>query len=152
MSVYLVHSCKIIIVIFIIILKFVNKIFKLTEAAVWWFVMWFYNLTSSCHGCVSIVNQQRLKTDEYEDVETFSRDMCLLFDNAVKFYQSDLQEHKDAVKLQEVFADAKARLCTQMDEQGTFYTCIVYNTSALLGIPSLTVSSIEFWTATLYVY
>ena len=79
-----------------------------------------YNLTCSCHGCVSIVNQQRLKTDEYEDVETFSRDMCLLFDNAVKFYQSDLQEHKDAVKLQEVFADAKARLMdTQMDEQGT---------------------------------
>ena len=66
--------------------------------------------------------QQRLKTDEYEDVETLSHDMCLLFDNAIKFYQSDLQEHKDAVKLREVFTDAKARLCSQLDEQGTFYT------------------------------
>ena len=70
-------------------------------------------------GLIPIVTQQRLKTDEYEDVETFSHDIYLLFHNAIKFYASDLQEHKDAIKLQEVFTDAKARLCTQMDEQGT---------------------------------
>lgn len=45
--------------------------------------------------------------------------MYLLLNNAIKFYASDLQEHKDAIKLQEVFTDAKARLCTQMDEEGT---------------------------------
>jgi len=38
----------------------------------------------------------------------------LLFDNAIKFYKSDAQEHKDAIKLKEVFEDAKARLCSQM--------------------------------------
>ena len=46
--------------------------------------------------------------------------MYLLFDNAIKFYQSDLQEHKDAIKLKEVFEDAKAQLCSQIDEQGTY--------------------------------
>jgi len=60
------------------------------------------------------LNQQRLKTDEYEDIDTFSADINLLFDNAIKFYKSDAQEHKDAIKLKEVFEDAKARLCSQL--------------------------------------
>lgn len=62
-------------------------------------------------------NQQRLKTDEYEDIETFSTDVYLLFDNAIKFYQPDVQEHKDAIKLKDVYEVAKARLCSQLDEQ-----------------------------------
>lgn len=62
-------------------------------------------------------NQQRLKTDEYEDIETFSTDVYLLFDNAIKFYQPNVQEHKDAIKLKEVYEAAKARLCSQLDEQ-----------------------------------
>ena len=71
--------------------------------------------------CCHCLFQQRLKTDEYEDIETFSTDMYLLFDNAIKFYQPDLQEHKDAVKLKELFEDAKARLCKQIDEQGKLF-------------------------------
>ena len=43
--------------------------------------------------------------------------MYLLFDNAIKFYQPDVQEHKDAIKLKEVYEAAKARLCSQLDEQ-----------------------------------
>ena len=66
----------------------------------------------------SLFYQQRLKTDEYEDVETFSQDICLLLENAIKFYQSDSQEHRDAIKLQRVFLDAKAQLFAQIHEQG----------------------------------
>lgn len=66
----------------------------------------------------SLLYQQRLKTDEYEDVETFSQDICLLLENAIKFYQSDSQEHRDAIKLQRVFLDAKAQLFAQIHEQG----------------------------------
>ena len=68
--------------------------------------------------CYLFIYQQRLKTDEYEDVETFSHDVCLLFENAIKFYQSDSQEHRDAIKLQDVFVNAKAQLFAQIDEQG----------------------------------
>lgn len=77
----------------------------------------YYEVISSPIDLLKI--QQRLKTDEYEDVETFSHDMCLLLENAIKFYQSDLQEHKDAVKLQGVFANAKAQLCAHLNEQGS---------------------------------
>ncbi|XP_058969432.2 protein polybromo-1 isoform X2 [Pocillopora verrucosa] len=65
--------------------------------------------------------QQRLKTDEYEDVDAFSADIQLLFDNAIKFYKSDVQEHQDAIKLREAFDEAKTRLCTQLDKgEGMF--------------------------------
>ena len=60
--------------------------------------------------------QQRLKTDEYEDVETFSRDMELLLDNAAKYYKPDSQERKDALLLKDVFLEAKERLCAEEDE------------------------------------
>ena len=66
------------------------------------------------------LHQQRLKTDEYEDIDTFSADINLLFDNAIKFYKSDAQEHRDAIKLKEVFDDAKARLCSQIHKGKLF--------------------------------
>ena len=82
-------------------------------------------------------NQQRLKTDEYEDVETFSHDMCLLLENAIKFYQSDLQEHKDAVKLQGVFANAKAQLCAHLNEQGLYQSYLWQFASAVKKLSPL---------------
>ncbi|KAJ7360053.1 hypothetical protein OS493_019144 [Desmophyllum pertusum] len=69
----------------------------------------YYEVVSTPIDLLKI--QQRLKTDEYEDIDTFSADVYLLFDNAIKFYKSDVQEHKDAIKLKEVFEVAKARLC-----------------------------------------
>lgn len=75
----------------------------------------YYDVISTPIDLLKI--QQRLKTDEYEDIETFSTDVYLLFDNAIKFYQPDVQEHKDAIKLKEVYEAAKARLCSQLDEQ-----------------------------------
>lgn len=42
--------------------------------------------------------------------------MQLLFDNAIKFYKSDVQEHQDAIKLRKAFDEAKTRLCTQLDK------------------------------------
>jgi len=88
-----------------------------------------------CLDSVLPFNQQRLKTDEYDDIETFSTDVHLLFDNAIKFYQSDSQEHKDAIELQRVFQDAKARICT--DEQGTFCALHTVTSFSTIFLPLL---------------
>ena len=95
---------------------------SLTECCLHWCVSFNCKLfTDWCFFYSTLfLNQQRLKTDEYEDIDTFSADINLLFDNAIKFYKADAQEHKDAIKLKEVFDDAKARLCSQMDKGKLF--------------------------------
>ena len=60
--------------------------------------------------------QQRLKTEEYEEVEALTKDMHLLFDNAMKYYQPDSQEYKDAALLKEIYEEEKTMLCEGENE------------------------------------
>ena len=57
-----------------------------------------------------------MKTEEYEDVEALTKDMHLLFDYAMKYYQPDSQEYKDAVLLKEIYEEEKAVLCDGENE------------------------------------
>ena len=49
-------------------------------------------------------------------METFSKDIELLLDNAAKYYKLDSQEYKDALTLKDVFLEAKDRLCSEEEE------------------------------------
>ena len=52
-------------------------------------------------------------------------DVELLLDNAIKFYSPEVQEHKDALQLKQVYEDAKARLCDENDE-GTVQYIVIF--------------------------
>ncbi|XP_015918691.2 protein polybromo-1 isoform X3 [Parasteatoda tepidariorum] len=52
--------------------------------------------------------QQKLKTDEYLDVQQFTNDIELMVNNAKSYYKKSSQEYKDACELWEVYLDAKS--------------------------------------------
>ncbi|XP_073978285.1 protein polybromo isoform X2 [Rhodnius prolixus] len=54
--------------------------------------------------------QQKIKTDEYEDVEDFISDIELLVNNAKAFYRRNMQEYKDANEIWELVQCSKTRL------------------------------------------
>lgn len=54
--------------------------------------------------------QQKLKTDEYEDMEDLQADIELLVNNAKAFYKRTSQEYKDACELWELFLSTKNKL------------------------------------------
>ncbi|KAK3750182.1 hypothetical protein QZH41_015411 [Actinostola sp. cb2023] len=74
----------------------------------------YYEVVSSPIDLLKI--QQRLKTDEYEDVETFIQDVELLLDNAMKFYKPDSQEYNDAEELKEIFEEKKELLLSGKED------------------------------------
>ncbi|KXJ20228.1 Protein polybromo-1 [Exaiptasia diaphana] len=74
----------------------------------------YYEVVSSPIDLLKI--QQRLKTDEYEDVETFVQDVELLLDNALKFYKPEMQEYKDAEQLKQVFEEEKESILNIKDD------------------------------------
>lgn len=47
--------------------------------------------------------QQKLKTDEYEDVDDLQGDIELMVSNAKAFYKRSSQEYRDACELWELF-------------------------------------------------
>ncbi|KFM60342.1 Protein polybromo-1, partial [Stegodyphus mimosarum] len=51
--------------------------------------------------------QQKLRTDEYMDVQQFSADIELMINNARTYYKKNSQEFRDACELWDVYVDAK---------------------------------------------
>jgi protein polybromo-1 len=54
--------------------------------------------------------QQKIKMDEYEDVDQMSVDFDLMLSNAKAFYKRSTTEHKDACDLWDLFVEHKCRL------------------------------------------
>lgn len=54
--------------------------------------------------------QQRIKMDEYDDIEHMSADVDLMVANAKAFYKRSTQEYKDACDLWDFFIESKCRL------------------------------------------
>ncbi|KAK9506268.1 hypothetical protein O3M35_008237 [Rhynocoris fuscipes] len=54
--------------------------------------------------------QQKIKTDEYEDIDDFVADIELLVNNAKAFYRRNMQEYKDANEIWELLQVTKTRL------------------------------------------
>ncbi|CAH1167174.1 unnamed protein product [Phyllotreta striolata] len=68
----------------------------------------YYDVVSNPIDLIKV--QQKLKMDEYEDVEDLQADVELMVDNAKAFYKRNTQEYKDAVELLELFYSNKNRL------------------------------------------
>ncbi|XP_075218433.1 protein polybromo isoform X4 [Lycorma delicatula] len=54
--------------------------------------------------------QQKIKTDEYEDVDDLQEDIELLVTNAKAFYKRSSAEYKDAIELWDLFLSTKNKL------------------------------------------
>ena len=70
--------------------------------------------------------QQKLKMDEYTNMEELKADFELLFKNALSYYKKGTQEFKDATEMGELFAKALGRLvgwfCTIGGRSQTTFT------------------------------
>ncbi|XP_054712195.1 LOW QUALITY PROTEIN: protein polybromo-1-like [Uloborus diversus] len=65
----------------------------------------YYDVISTPIDMLKI--QQKLKTDDYMDLQQFSADIELMINNAKSYYKKNTQEYKDACELWEVFNEAK---------------------------------------------
>jgi protein polybromo-1 len=79
----------------------------------------YYEVVSNPMDMLKI--QQKIKTEEYDDVDQMSADVDLMLANAKAFYKKSSQEYKDACDLWDLFAESKFRLFDkdeEMDEGG----------------------------------
>lgn len=53
--------------------------------------------------------QQKLKTEEYEDVDDLQADIELIVSNTKAFYKKSSHEYKDACELWELFLENRSR-------------------------------------------
>lgn len=65
----------------------------------------YYEVVSSPIDLLRI--QQKIRMDEYDDLETFSRDIELLVGNAKAYYKPDSAEYADAEQLWDVYTDLR---------------------------------------------
>ncbi|CAL8069132.1 unnamed protein product [Orchesella dallaii] len=68
----------------------------------------YYEVVSNPMDMIRI--QQKIKMDEYEDIEQMSADVDLMVANAKAFYKRSTQEYKDAGDLWDLFIESKLRL------------------------------------------
>lgn len=68
----------------------------------------YYDVVSNPIDMLRI--QQKIRTDEYEELEQMTTDVELLVANAKAFYAEDKPEHQDAISLWEVYQQAADRL------------------------------------------
>lgn len=61
----------------------------------------YYDVVSNPIDLIKV--QQKLKMDEYEDVEDLQNDIELMVNNAKSFYKRNTQEFKDAVEMMDLF-------------------------------------------------
>ncbi len=61
----------------------------------------YYDVVSNPIDLLRI--QQKIRTDEYEDLESMTQDIELLVKNAKTFYQSDMTEYQDACMLWDLY-------------------------------------------------
>ncbi|XP_045461184.1 protein polybromo-1 isoform X2 [Harmonia axyridis] len=61
--------------------------------------------------------QQKLKTDEYEDIDDLQNDIELIVSNTKAFYKKNSQEHRDALDLWSLFLSNKNRLLNFKEEE-----------------------------------
>lgn len=67
----------------------------------------YYDVVSNPIDLLKV--QQKLKTDEYDDIEDLQSDIELIVSNAKAFYKRNTQEYKDACELLELFITNKIR-------------------------------------------
>ncbi|KAK6643901.1 hypothetical protein RUM43_000166 [Polyplax serrata] len=73
----------------------------------------YYDVVSNPIDLLKI--QQKIKTEDYEDIEDMSQDVELMVNNAKSFYKKNTQEYKDAVELWELFNTIKTKLLESDD-------------------------------------
>ncbi len=54
--------------------------------------------------------QQKLKMDEYADVDELKADFLKLFNNALAYYKKGSPEHRDAMEMSELFHKALGKI------------------------------------------
>lgn len=67
----------------------------------------YYEVVSNPMDLLKV--QQKLKTDEYDDVEDLQADIELIVSNTKAFYKRNSQEYRDAYELLELFLENKSR-------------------------------------------
>ncbi|KAK9745833.1 BAH domain [Popillia japonica] len=75
----------------------------------------YYDVVSNPIDLLKV--QQKLKTDEYDDIEDLQSDIELIVSNAKAFYKRNTQEYKDACELLELFITNKIRLLEGRDDE-----------------------------------
>ncbi|XP_019875742.2 protein polybromo-1 isoform X3 [Aethina tumida] len=77
----------------------------------------YYDVVSNPMDLLKV--QQKLKTDEYIDLDDLQSDIELIVNNTKAFYKRNTQEYKDAVELWDLFITSKSRLLNGKDEEET---------------------------------
>lgn len=67
----------------------------------------YYDVVSNPMDLLKV--QQKLKTDEYIDLDDLQSDIELIVNNTKAFYKRNTQEYKDAVELWDLFITSKSR-------------------------------------------
>ncbi|XP_050687170.1 protein polybromo-1-like isoform X6 [Eriocheir sinensis] len=75
----------------------------------------YYDMIKSPIDMLKI--QQKIKTDVYNELEEFCKDVQLLVDNAKLYYAKSTEEYKDACELWEIFLAAKERAPEEINKE-----------------------------------